>query len=122
MHWDTIWSGFVTFIASNLVQIALVVLIGYACKKGSKIGDFIISSQTAQKMILIADDITHEILATEPTLTLAQFLAKAVDKIIAVTGISKETATRIATAAFVRVNVNGNMKALTDVARNNVAK
>ena len=119
MNLSSIWSGMATFVANNLVQIALIVLLGYACKKGSKIGDFIISNQTAQKLILIMDDVTHEILSEEPTLTLAQFLAKAVDKIIAVTGISKETATRIATAAFVRVNVNGDMKALTDVAKKN---
>ena len=122
MNLDSIWNGIVTFVAGNLIQIALIVILGYACKKGSKIGDYIISSQTAQKMIWIADDITHEILATEPGLNLAQFLGKAVDKIIAVTGISKETAMRIATSAFVRVSINGDMKAVELVAKNNEVK
>lgn len=122
MNWNSILNGMVSFVANNLIQIALVVIIGYACKKGSKLGDFIISNQTAQKMILIADDITHEILAVNPTLNLAQFLGKAVDKIITVTGVSQETATRIATSAFVRVSSNGGLKAVELVAKNNEAK
>jgi len=122
MNWDSIWNGVVSFVANNLIQIALVVIIGYACKKGSKLGDYIISNQTAQKVILIADDITDEILASCPTNNLAQFLDKAVDKIISVTGISQETATRIMTAAFIRANINGKIKSAELVAKNNVVK
>ena len=56
----------------------------------------------AEYVLLIADDVTDQLVAKHPKNELLKWMDSAVDKIMQVTGVSKEVATRAAQAALAR--------------------
>ncbi len=60
----------------------------------------------AEYVFLIADEVTDQLVAKYPKNELFRWLDQAVDKIIEITGTSKEVATRAAQAALARKGIN----------------
>lgn len=59
----------------------------------------------AQYVLLIADEVTDQLLAKYPQNELLKWLDQAIDKIIEITGVSREVATRAAQAALARKGI-----------------
>jgi hypothetical protein len=60
----------------------------------------------AEYVLLIADEVTDQLVAKYPQNELFKWLDQAVDKIMEITGASREVATRAAQAALVRKGLN----------------
>jgi len=63
--------------------------------------------QMAQYVLLIADEVTDQLVAKYPENELLKWLDQAVDKIMEITGVSREVAVRAAQAALARKGVKG---------------
>jgi hypothetical protein len=62
--------------------------------------------KVAEYVLLIADEVTDQLVAKYPQNELLRWLDQAVDKIMEITGVSKEVATRAAQAALARKGFN----------------
>lgn len=60
----------------------------------------------AEWIAKIADEVTDDLLGRYPTNTWAKFFDDAVDKVMEICGIKKEVASRAATAALKRKDIN----------------
>ena len=60
----------------------------------------------AEYILLIADEVTDELVARHPKNELAKWLDQAADKIIKITGVSEEVATRAIQAALARKGID----------------
>lgn len=97
------------YIVTNLIWMVLAAIVAMYVVK---VGAWIKSHTWAQKILLIADDITHQALAADPNSSLAKFLANTLDKLIESSGVSSEVATRVLTSAFVRAQSDGTVATL----------
>jgi hypothetical protein len=61
--------------------------------------------KVAEYVLLIADEVTDQLVAKYPQNELLKWLDQAVDKIMEITGVSKEVATRAAQAALARKGI-----------------
>jgi hypothetical protein len=61
--------------------------------------------KVAEYVLLIADEVTDQLVAKYPQNELLKWLDQAVDKITEITGVSKEVATRAAQAALARKGI-----------------
>jgi len=59
----------------------------------------------AEYVLLIADEVTDQLVAKYPQNELVRWLDVAVDKIMEITGVSKDVATRAAQAALARKGI-----------------
>ena len=59
----------------------------------------------AEYILLIADEVTDELVAKYPKNELAKWLDQAVDKIVQITGVSEEVANRAIQAALARKGI-----------------
>jgi hypothetical protein len=66
-----------------------------------------VKKQMAEYVLLIADEVTDQLVARYPENELLKWLDQAVDKIMDVTGVSREVAIRAAEAALARKGVKG---------------
>jgi hypothetical protein len=66
-----------------------------------------VKKQMAEYVLLIADEVTDQLVAKYPENELLRWLDQAVDKIMEVTGVSREVAIRAAQAALARKGVKG---------------
>lgn len=101
-----IFAWLLPVLANNIIGIIVVALVGVF---GSKIADFVKKHQFAQTLILVAQDVVHQVAAANPNLPIAQLIDKAIDKLVEVTGISKEVATRVITSAIAQASVSGSL-------------
>jgi hypothetical protein len=94
------------WIAANTLQALgglFIVLLGWAIKK--YLIPFLnteIRKKLAEYVLIIADEVTDQLAAKYPKNEVLRWVDLAVDKIIEVTGVSKEVATRAAQAALAR--------------------
>ncbi len=85
----------------------LLLMLGWAVKK--YLLPFLnteLRKRMADYVLLIADEVTDQLLAKYPQNELFKWLEQAVDKIMEITGTSKEVATRAAQAALARKGIN----------------
>lgn len=84
-----------------------LLLLGWAVKKYLiPFLDTELKKRMAEYVLLIADEVTDQLVAKYPQNELLKWLDKAVDKIMEITGVSKEVATRAAHAALSRKGIN----------------
>lgn len=105
----TIFSAFGNWVTNNTLHALggiLLLLLGWAVKK------YLIpylnthfKKKMAEYVMLIADEVTDQLVAKYPKNELVKWLDQAVDKIMEVTGVSKEVATRAAQAALTRKRI-----------------
>jgi hypothetical protein len=94
------------WIAANTLQTLgglLILLLGWAVKK--YLIPFLnteLKKRLAEYVLIIADDVTDQLVARYPKNEVLRWLDLAIDKIMDVTGVSKEVATRAAQAALAR--------------------
>lgn len=106
---EGIGAAILQYIIHNLIWMVLAAVVSIYVAKA---GNWIKSHAWAQKILLIADDITHQALATDPNSNLAKFLASTVDKLVAAASVSEEIATRALTSAYVRAQADGTVEVL----------
>jgi hypothetical protein len=85
----------------------LLLMLGWAVKK--YLIPFLnteLKKRMAEYILLIADEVTDQLVAKYPQNELFKWLDQAVDKIMEITGTSKEVATRAAQAALARKGIN----------------
>jgi hypothetical protein len=102
----TIFSAFGSWLTNNTLQALgaiLLLLLGWVAKH------YLIPylntelrKKVAEYVLLIADEVTDQLVAKYPQNELLKWLDQAVDKIMEITGVSKEVATRAAQAALAR--------------------
>jgi hypothetical protein len=84
----------------------LILLLGWGVKK--YLIPFLnteLKKKMAEYVLLIADEVTDQLVAKYPHNELFKWLDQAVDKIMEITGVSKEVATRAAQAALTRKGI-----------------
>lgn len=64
-----------------------------------------LKKKMAEYILLIADEVTDQLVAKYPKNELFRWLDQAVDKIMEITGVSEEVATRAAQAALARKGI-----------------
>jgi hypothetical protein len=85
----------------------LLLFLGWAIKKYLiPFLDTELKRKMAEYVLLIADEVTDQLVAKYPQNELFKWLDQAVDKIIEITGVSREVATRAAQAALARKGLN----------------
>lgn len=67
--------------------------------------DTTLKKKMAEYVLLIADEVTDQLVAKYPENKFLDFLDRAVDKIIEITGVSQEVATRAAGASLARKGI-----------------
>ena len=105
----TIFSAFGSWLTHNTIQVLgaiLLLLLGWVVKK--YVIPFLnteLKKRMAEYILLIADEVTDQLVAKYPKNELFKWLDQAVDKIMEITGVSKEIATRAAQAALARKGI-----------------
>lgn len=85
----------------------LLLLLGWAVKKYLiPFLDTELKKKLAEYVLLIADEVTDQLVARYPKNELFKWLDSAVDKIMEITGVSQEVATRAAEAALARKGIS----------------
>ena len=85
----------------------LLLFLGWAIKKYViPFLDTELKRKMAEYVLLIADEVTDQLVAKYPQNELFKWLDQAVDKIMEITGASREVATRAAQAAMARKGLN----------------
>jgi hypothetical protein len=104
------FTGIGNWITGNIfsaVGALLLLMLGWAAKK--YLVPFLnteLRKRMAEYILLIADEVTDQLVAKYPQNELFKWLDQAVDKIMEITGTSKEVATRAAHAALARKGIN----------------
>jgi len=81
----------------------LLLVLGWAVRKYLiPFLDTELKKKMAEYVLFIADEVTDQLVAKYPQNELLRWLDEAVDKIMEITGVSKEVATRAAQAALAR--------------------
>lgn len=81
----------------------LLLMLGWAVKRYLiPFLDTELKKKMAEYVLLIADEVTDQLVAKHPQNELVKWLDRAVDKIIEITGVSREVAIRAAQAALAR--------------------
>ena len=107
---STILSGLGGWVSQNTFEALgaiLFLLLGWMTKR--YLIPFLnteLRKRMAEYVLLIADEVTDQLVAKYPKNELLRWLDQAVDKIIEITGTSKEVATRAAQAALTRKGIN----------------
>jgi hypothetical protein len=105
----TIFSSFAAWMTQNTLEALgaiLLLLLGWVIKK--YLIPFLnteLKRKMAEYVLLIADEVTDQLVAKYPKNELLKWLDQAVDKIMEITGVSKEVATRAAQAALFRKGI-----------------
>ncbi|NIM98489.1 MAG: hypothetical protein GTO24_10545 [candidate division Zixibacteria bacterium] len=85
----------------------LLLLLGWAVKKYLiPFLDTELKKKLAEYVLLIADEVTDQLVARYPKNELLKWIDQAVDKIMDITGVSQEVATRAAEAALARKGIS----------------
>jgi hypothetical protein len=85
----------------------LILLLGWGVKKYLlPFLDTELKKKMAEYVLLIADEVTDQLVAKYPQNELLKWLDQAVDQIMEITGVSEEVATRAVQAALARKGVN----------------
>ncbi len=106
---STILSGLGGWLSHNTFEALgaiMIMITGWAVKK--YLIPFLnteLRRKMAEYVLLIADEVTDQLVARYPQNELFKWLDQAVDKIIEITGVSKEVATRAAHAALARKGI-----------------
>jgi len=105
----TIFSAFGSWVTNNTLQASgaiLLLLLGLVAKH------YLIpylntelKKKMAEYVLLIADEVTDQLVAKYPKNEVLKWLDQAVDKIMEITGVSREVATRAAQAALSRKGI-----------------
>ena len=105
----SIFSALGDWVTANTFQTLgaiLLLLSGWAVKKYLiPFLDTELKKKMAEYVLLIADEVTDQLVAKYPQNELFRWLDQAVDKIMEITGVSKEVATRAAQAALARKGI-----------------
>lgn len=105
----SIFSSFGSWLTHNTFQALgaiLLLLLGWVAQK--YLVPYLnteLKKKMAEYVLLIADEVTDQLVAKYPQNELLKWLDQAVDKIMEITGVSKEVATRAAQAAFARKGI-----------------
>jgi hypothetical protein len=106
----TIFFSVGNWVTSNTFQALgaiLILLLGWGVKKYLiPFLDTELKKKMAEYVLLIADEVTDQLVAKYPQNELLKWLDQAVDQIMEITGVSKEVATRAVQAALARKGVN----------------
>ena len=101
-----VFSAFGDWVTSNTFHALgaiLLLLLGWAIKKYLiPFLDTELKKKMAEYVLLIADEVTDQLVAKYPQNELLRWLDQAVDKIMEMTGVSEEVAIRAAQAALAR--------------------
>jgi hypothetical protein len=98
------WFADKTFAALGAL---LLLMIGWAVKRYLiPFLDTELKKEMAEYVLLIADEVTDQLVAKYPQNEALKWLDQAVDKIMEITGVSREVALRAAEAALVRKGLN----------------
>ncbi len=104
-----IFSALGDWVTSNTFQALgaiLLLLLGWAVKRYLiPFLDTELKKKMAEYVLFIADEVTDQLVAKYPQNELVRWLDEAVDKIMEITGVSKEVATRAAQSALVRKGI-----------------
>ncbi len=101
----TVFSAFGGTIPQALGAI-LLLLLGWVVKKYLiPYFNTELKKKMAEYILLIADEVTDELVAKYPKNELLRWLDQAVDKIMEITGVSEEVATRAVQAALARKGI-----------------
>lgn len=85
----------------------LLLVLGWAVKKYLiPFLDTELKKKLAEYVLLIADEVTDQLVAKYPKNELLKWMDQAVDKIMEITGVSQEVATRAAEAALARKGIS----------------
>jgi hypothetical protein len=102
----SIFSVFGNWVTHNTLEALgalLLLMLGWAVKKYLiPYLDTELKKKMADYILLIADEVTDQLVAKYPKNELVKWMDQAVDKIMEVTGVSEEVATRAAQAALAR--------------------
>jgi hypothetical protein len=105
----TIFSAFGSWLTHNTLEALgaiLLLLLGWVVKKYAiPFLNTELKKRMAEYILLIADEVTDQLVAKYPKNELLKWLDQAVDKIMEITGVSKEVATRAAQAALARKGI-----------------
>ncbi len=107
---STVLSGLGSWVSQNTLEALgaiLLMLLGWIIKK--YLIPFLnteLRKRMAEYVLLIADEVTDQLVVKYPKNELIKWLNQAVDKIIEITGTSREVATRAAQAALARKGMN----------------
>ncbi|MCJ7577268.1 MAG: hypothetical protein MUO91_02325 [candidate division Zixibacteria bacterium] len=105
----TIFSSFGSWLTHNTLEALgaiLLLLLGWVVKKYAiPFLNTELKKRMAEYILLIADEVTDQLVAKYPKNELLKWLDQAVDKIMEITGVSKEVATRAAQAALARKGI-----------------
>jgi hypothetical protein len=105
----TIFSSFGSWVTNNTLEALgaiLLLLLGWVVKKYMlPYLNTELKKKMAEYILLIADEVTDQLVAKYPKNELFKWIDQAVDKIIEITGVSKEVATRAAQAAIARKGI-----------------
>lgn len=107
---SNILSGLGGWVSQNTFEALgaiLLLLLGWMVKK--YLVPFLnteLRKRMAEYVLLIADEVTDQLVAKYPKNELLKWLDQAVDKIIEITGTSKEVAARAAQAALARKGID----------------
>jgi len=105
----SIFSAFGNWVTNNTFEALgaiLFLLLGWAVKKYLvPYLDTELKKKMAEYIFLIADEVTDQLVAKYPKNELLRWLDQAVDKIMEITGVSEEVATRAAQAALARKGI-----------------
>jgi len=97
------WVTTNTFYALGAI---FLLILGWATKKYLiPFLDTKLKKKMAEYVLLIADEVTDQLVAKYPRNELLKWLDQAVDRIAEITGVSKEVATRAAQAALARKGI-----------------
>jgi hypothetical protein len=106
---STIFSAFGNWVTNNTFEALgaiLLLLLGWAVK--NYLVPYLnteLKKKMAEYILLIADEVTDQLVAKYPKNELLKWLDQAVDKIMEITGVSEEVATRAAQAALARKGI-----------------
>ena len=99
----TALGNWVTSNTFNALGAILLLLLGWAVKKYLvPFLDTELKKKMAEYILLIADEVTDQLVTKYPQNELLRWLDQAVEKIMEITGVSREVATRAAQAALAR--------------------
>jgi hypothetical protein len=105
----TIFSAFGNWVTHNTLEALgaiLLLLLGWVVKRYLlPFLDTELKKKVAEYVLLIADEVTDQLAAKYPKNELLKWLDQAVDKIMEITGVSEEVATRAAQAALARKGI-----------------
>ena len=101
------FGNWVTASSFHAIGGILLLFLGWAIKRYLiPFIDTELKRKMAEYILLIADEVTDQLVAKYPQNELFKWLDQAVDKIMEITGASREVATRAAQAALARKGLN----------------